>query len=395
MSNGSAHAFVPASLSNDGRGSRPDMKTVPLLDLKAQYATIREEIRAAIDRVCESQHFILGPEVTALEKEVAAFCGASYAIGMSSGTDALLAALMAIGLEPGDEVITTPFTFFATVGAVVRLGGRPIFVDIDPQTFNIDSTQALSKITRGTKAIIPVHLFGQCAEMDPLLKAADQSNLYVIEDAAQAIGAQDEKGRQAGTMGDIGCFSFFPSKNLGAFGDGGMVITNNDELAGMLNVLRVHGAEPKYYHKIVGGNFRLDALQAAILRVKLRYLNQWSDQRRQAANRYRSLFEAVDLLDRVSLLKDSPGHIYHQFVVRFSDRDRLQGFLRDKGIETAVYYPVPLHLQDCFREFGYQRGDFPHSESAAHDSLALPIYPELSEVQQEYVVSQIREFYQQ
>ena len=257
-----------AEISRSGR----DMKTVPLLDLKAQYATIRKEIREAIDRVCESQHFIMGPEVKALEEEVGAFCGARYAIGMSSGTDALLAALMAIGLQPGDEVITTPFTFFATVGAIVRLGGRPVFADIDPETFNIDSAQAVSKITPRTKAIIPVHLFGQCAEMEPILKAADQNNVYVIEDAAQAIGAQDEKGRQAGTMGDIGCFSFFPSKNLGAFGDGGMVITDNEKLAGLLNVLRVHGAEPKYYHKIVGGNFRLDALQAAILRVKLKYL---------------------------------------------------------------------------------------------------------------------------
>jgi dTDP-4-amino-4,6-dideoxygalactose transaminase len=384
---------VPQGAPDDRRKSSSDMKTVPLLDLKAQYATIRGEIREAIDRVCESQHFILGPEVTALEKEVGAFCGVHYAIGMSSGTDALLAALMAIELQPGDEVITTPFTFFATVGAIVRLGGRAIFADIDPETFNINPTEALSKITRRTKAIIPVHLFGQCADMDPLLKAAGQGNLYIIEDAAQAIGAQDEKGRQAGTVGNIGCFSFFPSKNLGAFGDGGMVITNNDELARMLYVLRVHGSEPKYYHKIVGGNFRLDALQAAILRVKLRYLSHWSEQRRQAASHYRRLFEQVGLLDRVSLLKDSPGHIYHQFVARFLDRDRLRGFIRDRGIETAVYYPVPLHLQECFREFGYRCGDFPHSESAAEESLALPLYPELTHDDQEYVVARIQEFY--
>jgi len=370
------------------------MKTVPLLDLKAQYATIRGEIRAAIDRVCESQHFILGPEVKALETEVGAFCGARYAIGMSSGTDALLAALMAIGLQRGDEVITTPFTFFATAGAIVRLGARPVFADIDLETFNLDAAECVSKITSQTKAIIPVHLFGQCAEIEPILKAAGQNNIYVIEDAAQAIGAQDEKVRQAGTIGDIGFFSFFPSKNLGAFGDGGMVITNNDKLAGMLSVLRVHGAEPKYYHKIVGGNFRLDALQAAILRVKLKYLRQWTDKRRQAAARYQRLFEEMNLLDQVSLLKDSPGHIYHQFVARFSDRDRLQVFLRDKGIETAVYYPVPLHLQECFQALGYREGDFPHAETAARDSLALPMYPELSEAQQRYVVSQIREFYQ-
>jgi dTDP-4-amino-4,6-dideoxygalactose transaminase len=385
--------IVPASLPDDRRGSGRDMKTVPLLDLKAQYATIREEIREAIDQVCESQHFIMGPEVKALEKEVGVFCGARYAIGMSSGTDALLASLMAIGLQPGDEVITTPYTFFATVGAVLRLGGRPVFADIDPENFNINSAQAVSKITPRTKAIIPVHLFGQCADMDPILKGASENQLYIIEDAAQAIGARDTHGRQAGTMGDIGCFSFFPSKNLGAFGDGGMVITDNEKLAGLLIVLRVHGAEPKYYHKMVGGNFRLDALQAAILRVKLKYLGQWTEQRRQAASRYRRLFEEMKLLDQISLLKDSPGHIYHQFVARFPGRDRLQSFLREKGIETAVYYPVPLHLQDCFRELGYRRGDFPNAEAAAGDSLALPIYPEITAEQQRYVVEQVAEFY--
>jgi dTDP-4-amino-4,6-dideoxygalactose transaminase len=279
------------------------------------------------------------------------------------------------------------------VVAVPLPRGRAVFADIDLETFNIDSAQAVSKITKRTRAIIPVHLFGQCAEMDLILKAARQNNLYVIEDAAQAIGAQDENGRQAGTMGDLGCFSFFPSKNLGAFGDGGMVIADNEKLAGILNVLRIHGAEPKYYHKIVGGNFRLDALQAAILRVKLKYLKQWTEKRRQVASRYRRLFEEMGLLNRVSLLKDSPGHIYHQFVARFPERDRLQAFLRDKGIETAIYYPVPLHLQECLGELGYRRGDFPHSESAAEESLALPLYPELTASDQEYVVEQIKEFY--
>jgi dTDP-4-amino-4,6-dideoxygalactose transaminase len=370
------------------------MTKIPLLDLKAQYAAIRGEVRKAIDRVCETQYFIMGPEVKALEQEVSAYCGARHAIGMSSGTDALLAALMAIGIEPGDEVITTPFTFFATMGAVLRLGGRPVFADIDPETFNIDAAQALSKITARTKAIIPVHLFGQCAEMDEILKVAEANKIYVIEDAAQAIGAHDEKGRQAGTMGDIGCFSFFPSKNLGAFGDGGMAITNDEKLAETLSLLRVHGAQPKYFHKIIGGNFRLDALQAAILRVKLKYLKQWSEERRQVASRYRRLFEESNLLQCVSLLKDSRGHIYHQFVARFLHRDRLQAFLRDQGIETAVYYPAPLHVQECVRELGYQEGDFPHAEGAARDSLALPMYPELSEEQQEIVVSKIREFYQ-
>src|SRR5919106_6302292 len=286
---------VRKTLPQGGQGDARGMKEVPLLDLQAQYATIRSEIRAAIDRVCDTQYFIMGPEVKALEEEISAFCGARYAIGMSSGTDALLAALVAIGLQPGDEVITTPFTFFATVGSIVRLGGRPVFADIDPETFNIDSAQALSKITRRTKAIIPVHLFGQCAEMDSLLKAANEHRIHVIEDAAQAIGAHDQKGRQAGTLGDIGCFSFFPSKNLGAFGDGGMVITHDEKLAETLSLLRIHGAKPKYYHKIVGGNFRLDALQAAILRVKLKYLSGWTKARRDNAERYRSLFQDMGL----------------------------------------------------------------------------------------------------
>jgi dTDP-4-amino-4,6-dideoxygalactose transaminase len=369
------------------------MKTVPLLDLKAQYASIRAEIREAIDRVCESQNFIMGPEVKALEQEISAFCGTRFAIGMSSGTDALLAALMAIGLQPGDEVITTPFTFFATAGAILRLGGRPVFADIDPETFNIDPRQSLSKITPRTKAIMPVHLFGQCAEMDELLEVSREGQFYVIEDAAQAIGARDQKGRQAGTMGRIGCFSFFPSKNLGAFGDGGMAITNNEELAETLSLLRVHGAKPKYFHKIVGGNFRLDALQAAILRVKLKHLKLWSEERRQVASRYRRLFEEMGLRQYVSLLKDAPGHIYHQFVARFPQRDRLQAFLRDKGIETAVYYPAPLHVQECLRQLGHHEGDFPNAEAAARDSLALPMYPELTEAQLKYVVSQIKDFY--
>jgi dTDP-4-amino-4,6-dideoxygalactose transaminase len=384
---------VRKTLPQDRQGDARRMKKVPLLDLQAQYATIRGEIRAAIDRVCETQYFIMGPEVKGLEEEISAFCGTRYAIGVSSGTDALLAALMAIGLQPGDEVVTTPFTFFATVGAIVRLGGRPVFADIDPETFNIDAAQTVSKITPRTKAIIPVHLFGQCAEMDPISEAAKENNLYVIEDAAQAIGAYDEKGRQAGTVGDIGCFSFFPSKNLGAFGDGGMVITNDKGLAEKLSLLRIHGAKPKYYHKIVGGNFRLDALQAAILRVKLKHLKEWSEKRRQVARRYRSLFEEMGLLRWVTLLKESPGDIYHQFVARFPDRDRLQGFLQDRGIETAIYYPVSLHLQECFRNLGYGQGDFPHSETAAKESLALPIYPELPADHQKYVVDQVKEFY--
>src|SRR5262245_7944283 len=367
---------------------------VPLLDLKAQYSTIQSDIRRAIERVVESQHFILGPEVEALEKEIASFCQARFAIGVSSGTDALLVALMAIGTGPGDEIITTAYSFFATAGVIVRLGARPVFVDIDPKTFNLDSMAVGQKITSRTKAIMPVHLFGQCVEMDPIIEVAQGRGLYVIEDAAQAIGASDAKGRQAGTIGDMGCFSFFPSKNLGAFGDGGMVVTNDEKLAEIAKVLRVHGGKPKYYHRIIGGNFRLDALQAAVLRAKLKHLTEWTEMRRSNASGYRSLFEDAGLSKCVWVPEDSAGHIYNQFVCRFPDRDRLQRFLRQKGIETEVYYPIPLHLQDCFAELGYRSGDFLNAEAAASDSLALPVYPELTEDQQRYVVQQIREFYQ-
>jgi len=369
------------------------METVPLLDLKAQYATIRSEIRAAIDRVVESQHFILGPEVEGLEQEIAAFCGARFAVGVSSGTDALLAALTAIRLAPGDEVITTSYSFFATAGVIARLGARPVFVDIDPKSFNLDTGQIDQKITSRTKAILPVHLFGQCADMAPIMAVANDHGIYVIEDAAQAIGARDNEGRLAGTIGHMGCFSFFPSKNLGAFGDGGMVVTNDEKLAEIVKVLRVHGGKPKYHHRIVGGNFRLDALQAAILRVKLKYLATWTEARRHNARRYRSLFEELGVSKLASLPDDSPGHIYNQFVARFPHRDRHQGFLKEKGVDTEVYYPVPLHLQDCFRDLGYRCGDFSEAERAACESLALPIYPELNEDQQRRVVETIREFY--
>jgi dTDP-4-amino-4,6-dideoxygalactose transaminase len=366
---------------------------IPLLDLKAQHSIIRSDIRQAIERVVESQRFILGPEVEALEKEIAFFCQGRFAIGVSSGTDALLVALMAIGVGPGDEVITTAYSFFATAGVISRLGARPVFVDIDPKTFNLDTRAVGRKITSRTKAIMPVHLFGQCADMDPMIEAVRGKSIYVIEDAAQAIGARDNKARQAGTIGDMGCFSFFPSKNLGAFGDGGMVITNDEKLAETVKVLRVHGGKPKYHHRIVGGNFRLDALQAAVLRVKLKQLSQWTEMRRNNADRYRSLFEEAGLSKCISLPEDSPGHIYNQFVCRFPDRDRLQSVLREKGIETEVYYPIPLHLQDCFSDLGYRAGDFPNAEAAAQESLALPIYPELTEIQQRYIVEKIREFY--
>src|SRR5262245_28026891 len=296
------------------------MTKVPLLDLKAQYSTIRSEIDEAIERVVESQHFILGPEVEGLEWEIAAFCDARFAIGVSSGTDALLAALMAIGTGLGDEVITTTYSFFATAGVIARLGARPVFVDIDPKTFNLDSSEVAQKITARTKAVMPVHLFGQCATMEPIMGIVKGKGIHVIEDAAQAIGASDAKGRQAGTIGHIGCLSFFPSKNLGAFGDGGMVITNDAHLAETLRVLRVHGAKPKYHHSLVGGNFRLDAIQAAVLRVKLTHLTRWTEMRRNNASRYHSLFEEMGLTKCVSLPKHSAGHIYNQFVARFPDR---------------------------------------------------------------------------
>jgi dTDP-4-amino-4,6-dideoxygalactose transaminase len=370
------------------------MSKVPLLDLTAQYARLRAEVREAIDGVCESQQFILGPEVTKLEEAIAAFCGARFAIGVSSGTDALLAALMAIGTGPGDEVITTPYSFFATAGVIVRIGARPVFVDIDPETFTLDAEAVSERITSRTKAIIPVHLFGQyAAAMEPILRAATEHGIYVIEDAAQAIGARDEQNRSAGTRGHMGCFSFFPSKNLGAFGDAGMVVTNDQALADKLRVLRVHGSNPKYYHQVVGGNFRLDALQAAVLRVKLPYLSAWNEARRMNASRYRLLFAEMGLLEWISLPGDTPGHIYHQFVIRCPDRDHLRTFLWEKGIESEIYYPLPLHLQECFQDLGYHRGDFPHAEAAARESLALPIYPELTEDQQRQVVDQIRAFY--
>lgn len=369
------------------------MMHVPLLDLKEQYATIRDEIRTAIDRVCESQQFILGPEVEALEAEIASFCDSRCTIGVSSGTDALLATLMALQIGPGDEVLTTPYSFFATAGVIARLGACPVFVDIDPQTFNIAPTAIEASITVRTKAILPVHLFGRCADLPSLMQTAARYGIPVIEDAAQAIGATDDQGRQAGTIGYAGCFSFFPSKNLGAFGDGGMILTQDADFAARLRLLRVHGGEAKYYHRLVGGNFRLDAIQAAVLRVKLKYLRAWTTARRTNAHRYRHYATEVGLTQYVSLPDDTPGHVYNQFVIRCPARDRLQQFLRERGIITDVYYPHPLHLQECFHSLGHRRGDFPQVEAAAHETLALPIYPELTENQQYYVIQQCREFY--
>lgn len=368
---------------------------VPLLDLKAQYATIHDEVRAAIDRVAESQYFILGPEVKALEEEVAAYSQCRFGIGVSSGTDALLVALMAFDLQPGDEIITTPYTFFATAGCIARLGAKAVFVDIDPVTYNLDPAGIEAVITSRTRAILPVHLYGQMADMDPIMAVAERHGLPVIEDAAQAIGSE-YKGRRAGSIGHMGCFSFFPSKNLGGFGDGGMVVTNDPALADKLTLLRGHGAKPKYYHKVVGGNFRLDALQAAVLRVKLPHLDTWTAGRQQNAATYRRLFAAAGLDRVIGLPAELPNvrHIYNQFVIRCPDRDGLMAQLKQHNIGHEIYYPVPMHIQECFADLGYRQGDFPHSEAAANETLAIPIYPELSEAMQQSVVAAIAQFYQ-
>ncbi len=375
---------------------------VPLLDLKQQYQGIKKDIMAVTEAVYESQYFILGERVASLEKEIAAYCRCRHAVGVSSGTDALLISLMAADVGPGDRVVTTPYTFFATAGSIARTGARPVFVDIDPDTYNISpdgveaAVSAMSAADRKKlKAMMPVHLYGQCADMDPLLAVAERYDLVVIEDAAQAIGATC-KGRTAGAMGAFGCFSFFPSKNLGAFGDGGIVTTDSDRYLERLHLLRVHGSFQKYYHRLIGGNFRLDALQAAIVSVKLKYLDQWTAARRENAATYRRLFEDARLTERVRLpIEKESGHIYNQFVIRVDDRrDELHRHLMAAEIGTEVYYPVPLHLQECFGYLGYRAGDFPVAEHAAHHTLALPIYPELSDDQQAYVVESIRRFYE-
>ena len=365
---------------------------VPLLDLKAQYDSIREEIDEAVLRVCASQRFILGPEVVELENEVAARTGARFAVGVSSGTDALLVSLMALGIGPGHEVITTAYSFFASAGVIVRLGARPVFVDIDPDTFNMDPAAVAARMTERTRAIMPVHLFGRCMDLDPILELAGQAGVAVVEDAAQSIGAADGQGRVAGAVGAAGCFSFYPSKNLGAFGDGGMVVTGDEELAVRIRMLRVHGEAPKYHHQLVGGNFRLDSLQAAVLRVKLGHIDEWTEARRRAARRYRELLGEAAPPERLVLPRDCPGHVYNQFVIRSPERDRLRAFLADRGVGTEVYYPLPLHLQECFGSLGYHEGDFPHAEAAARSSLALPIYPEITLSQQQYVCGQIHAF---
>lgn len=372
---------------------------VPALDLKAQYQTIREEIDPVVRAVVESQYFVMGPEVTGLEAEIAAYCGARHAIGCSSGSDALLLPLLALGIGPGDEVVTTPYSFFATAGAIWRTGARPVFVDIEPDTFNIDPWRLEAAITPNTKVILPVHLYGQVANMGPILAIAQKRGLFILEDAAQAIGAAYQ-GQRSGSLGDAAAFSFYPSKNLGAFGDAGLVTVADDDLAKRIARLRVHGMEPKYYHHEVGYNARLDALQAAILRVKLRHLDQWTSRRRAVAERYRELFESSGLVgsECVTLPVERPGHfhVYNQFVVRVPEaaRDPLRAFLTEQKIGTEIYYPVPLHLQTCFASLGHRPGDFPEAETAARESLALPIYPELTDEALRRVVDSTAEFFQ-
>jgi len=384
---------------------------VPLLDLKPQYAPLAAEIQAAIARVCDSQHFILGPAVKELETGVAAYSQCRFGIGVSSGTDALLLALMALGIGAGDAVITSPFTFFATAGTISRAGARPLFCDIDPTTFNL-SPAAVESFIAGqcerridglvhrasgarVRAVMPVHLYGQVADMGALSALAAGYGLKVIEDAAQAIGAEDAARKRAGSLGDIGCLSFFPTKNLGAFGDAGMCVTSDAALAEHMQILRVHGGKPKYYHAFIGGNFRIDELQAAVLNIKLKHLDAWSAGRQRNAAYYDKALARANVADAVKTPRVTPGvrHIYNQYVIRARERDALRAHLSAAGVGTEIYYPVPLHLQQCFASLEYGKGDFPESERAAAETLALPIYPELAEVQLQYVVDTLAGFY--
>jgi len=396
---------LPARLATDAVSvPGPQSKTTavqvtkplfPFLDLKAQFASIQDEVMAAVERVLKNQQFIMGPEVQAFEHEIAALTGASAAVSCASGTDALILALMALGIGPGDEVITTPFTFVATAGSIARVGAKPVFVDIEPRTYNIDSRLIQAVVTERTRAIMPVHLFGLAADLDAILKTAGQFRLAVIEDAAQAIGASFH-GSPVGSLGTLGCFSFFPSKNLGGAGDGGLVSTNDPALADRLRILRLHGSRQKYYYDVLGTNSRLDALQAAILRVKLKRLEEWTRGRQERAERYRELF-AEKGLEQLVTLPSAPSdqvHVYNQFVVRCPQRDRLREFLRSRGVPTEVYYPLPLHLQRAFAYLGYKSGQFPEAEAAAEQVVAFPVYPELKEEHQRTVVKLIAEFYE-
>jgi len=384
---------------------------VPLLDLKPQYLSLKKELDEAVLRVAESQHFILGPEVQKMEEEFCSYLKCNHAIGVSSGTDALLLALMAIDIMPGDEVIVPTYSFFATAGVVSRLNAVPVLTDIDPVTYNLKPADVERKLTSKTKAIIPVHLYGQSADMQQVMELAQKNNLKVIEDGAQAIGAEYKDGKCAGTIGDVGCFSFFPSKNLGCYGDGGLVVTDDDELAHSLRIKRVHGGEPKYYHKVIGGNFRLDALQAAVIRVKLPHLNSWSQKRRENAERYNNMLIEAGLAEETGIINFDDSnkvllpkaiykdvnelknfHIYNQYIIRVQERDALRDFLLKNEIGCEIYYPVPFHQQECFADLGYKDRDFPIAETAGDTTLALPIYPELNTEQQQFVVDKIKEF---
>jgi dTDP-4-amino-4,6-dideoxygalactose transaminase len=369
---------------------------VPLIDMQRQYTVLEETIQAAIRRVCESGRFVLGAENAELEQALCRYCRAKHSIACASGSDALLLALMALEIGPGDEVLLPSYTFFATASAVARLGARPVFVDIEPSTFNLDVALVHRHVTAKTKAILPVHLYGQCAEMSPLVDLALKRDLAIVEDAAQAIGAE-YSGQRAGTIGDIGCFSFYPTKNLGAFGDGGLLTTNRDHLADKLRLLRVHGMQPRYHHHLLGINSRLDSLQAAVLNVKLPHLDRWTDERRHRAARYHDLFAGCGLDRVLTLPVTGPNrrHVWNQYVVRVPDgrRDALRQHLTDRKIGTEIYYPIPLHLQPCFAYLGYRAGDLPETEQAAAETLALPIFPELSPAEQELVVREVASFF--
>ncbi len=368
---------------------------VPLLDLKAQFQSIRQELLASIEEVCDDQGFVLGPRVERFEESLGKYAGTAHAVGVASGSDALLLSLMAVGVKPGDEVITTPFTFFSTAGVISRLQAIPVFVDIRPDTFNLDPVHLADNITNRTKAVIPVHLFGQCADMEAIAQIATPRGIPIIEDACQAIGAA-RNGVRAGGFGATGCFSFFPSKNLGGFGDGGMVTTHDPEVANQLRALRVHGSRSDYHHHLIGMNSRLDALQAEVLQVKLTYLEQWTEKRRSNAQAYHQLFDQAGLLDRISepAVDQVNYHVYNQYTIRTMQRDQLSTYLTEQGIGNKIYYPVPLHLQECYQVLGYQNGQLPVAEQAAQEVLSLPIYPELAPEHMEYVVQSIRKFFE-
>lgn len=375
-------------------GQAKQSMKVPLIDLQAQYVPIRDAVRLAVERVFESQQFVMGPEVAALEAEVAAYCQTKEAIGCASGSDALLLALMALNVGPGDEVITTPFSFFATGSAIARLGARPVFVDIDPLTYNVNVDGIAAAITSRTRVVLPVHLYGQCADMDQILALCKSKNVIVLEDAAQAIGAED-RGRRAGSMGIAGCFSFYPSKNLGAAGDAGIITTSDPDFSARVRRLRVHGGLTEYQHVEVGLNSRIDALQAAVLRTKLPYLDGWSNARALKAQNYSHLLEGAKLNFKLDppFIKPDSRHIFHQYVVRVPNhRDALMEHLKARDVATKIYYPIPLHMQECFAYLGYKEGEFPEAEKAARETFALPLYPELTAEQQEYVVQAIQDF---